>query len=155
MLNFMDTRGDPPGESLPSPCQEKFGQCLHSTLWDAPSLPGLRGQPESWQGSPKALWRTVPVERTGYQAVPACSPGSGRGEVIPSLLISSSLDAGTRRDNARMGITRAVDTRAVCKQLSTFCYLIDIGQPEVLFHKAGMFAAPGWEMKEIAYLQEK
>lgn len=42
----------------------------------------------------------------------------------------------------RMGITRAVDTGAVCKQLSTFCYLVDIGQPEVLFHKAGMFAAP-------------
>lgn len=28
-LNFMDTRGDPPDESFPSPCQEKFGQCLH------------------------------------------------------------------------------------------------------------------------------
>lgn len=36
-----------------------------------------------------------------------------------------------------MGITRAVDTRA----MSTFCHLIDIGQPEVLLHKAGMFAA--------------
>ena len=34
----------------------------------------------------------------------------------------------------------AVDTRATCKR--PFCYLIDIGQPEVLLHKAGMFAAP-------------
>lgn len=43
-----------------------------------------------------------------------------------------------------MGVTRAVDTRAICKRppTSTFCYLIDIGQPEVLLHKAGMFAAP-------------
>lgn len=39
---------------------------------------------------------------------------------------------------AAMGITRAVDTRA----MSTFCHLIDIGQPEVLLHKAGKFAAP-------------
>lgn len=43
------------------------------------------------------LWGMVPVEGTGYQAVPACSPGSGGAEHIS--LISSRLDAGTRRDD--------------------------------------------------------
>lgn len=69
--------------------------------------PGLRRQAEDWEGSPGALWGAsspawmVPVEgRQGrrYQAVPACSAGSGRCEDIPAPPISSSLDVGTRRD---------------------------------------------------------
>lgn len=66
--------------------------------------PDLRRQAEDWEGSPGALWGAsspawmVPVEGTRYQAVPACSAGSGRCEDIPAPPISSSLDAGTRRD---------------------------------------------------------
>lgn len=97
-LNFTDRRGASPDGSLPSPCWEKVGRCLlqHRTPWDAPSPSDLRRQAERWRGSPKALFGgassppwMVPVEGTGCQAMPTCSPGVGRAEDMPALIPSS------------------------------------------------------------------